>query len=197
MARKTLSPNDVDQNVAIQLSNQISELVVHLYKKRGFTQQRFAAAIGYTRPGFNQMIHSKDASRLWRLPAICAAARVLGADPVELISAARQWKPEPDLRVKSLCLLTLGTDQGSDERFSIVVKDAAESLAAHGDLDKDCSAEYAAIGAPRTLEAYRSLRMSDEELFQLTQDAIADHPKLPVWAALGKYEQEDSDPVFQ
>lgn len=190
MARKITKFQEHDDKAAVQLSFKISRLVGHLYRKRGYTQASFAEAIGYTRSSLCVIMHTTDVSRLWRLPAICAAARVLGVSAGALISAAEELDDETDSRLLSLQVLTFGLAAGSDDRFSVVVKDAAEGAGAKGDLAKDCSIEFISIAAPGTLAAYRDLGMTDEELYTKVRTALADYPGLPVWAALGKYEQE-------
>ena len=88
MARKSSTLIQADEDTAILLSQNFSDLVLFIARKRGYSQATLAEKLGYSRASLNQILNSTTSARLWRLPGMCAAARVLEIPLSDLIAQA-------------------------------------------------------------------------------------------------------------
>lgn len=185
MGRKNVDLEERGLEEAIEFSRKISETVVQLYKRKGYTQAKFASEIGYRRSSLCQILHATESARLWRLPAICAAARVLGLSPIELLTIAAATEVTPDVRAATLSLVTMGTESGSPERFTLIVEDAVADLK-RANVKEECSYEFISLSSKELVADYAEGKLSDLSLYERVKVAVELYPDVPVWAAIAK-----------
>lgn len=78
----------VDETAARQLSVKLTHVVFALADEAGYTTASFARELGISRVRLSQIKNDTEGKNLWRLPLVCAAARVLHLSVDELVRAA-------------------------------------------------------------------------------------------------------------
>lgn len=180
-----------DEDNAVELSRKISDFVLFLAKKKGMSQGAVADAMGYSRSSFCQMLNSKDASRLWRLPTLCGVCRVLGISLEKLIESAQKWEPGQNNMSAALCFIADLTEPRSMKRLkSLIEYNSPENLHPQMRLFE--------IGCKLFVSDYLSGKLSDEEAYRLIEQAEAERKTekkdpLPLWAQLAEM-YEDQKP---
>ena len=196
MARKSSTLVKQDEDMAIELGRHISGVVLHLALRRGYTQATLAEKLGYSRASLNQILNSTTSARLWRLPGMCAAARVLEIPLSDLIRAAER-------RIEGayglpLSLSLAGTKPQSDERLTLLVREALQSYPAADEIlfgDNyevlfGCRVKDIELGAPAFYSQYREGKLGDPDALAILNAAVkyvSEHGGLgefPLWAAL-------------
>ena len=192
MARKAKEQSERDVDAAVDLSTKISRVVLHIIKSRGVTQSSVAHALGYTRSSFCQMLNASEASRLWRLPALCGLSRVLGVPVEDLITTACRWTEQEDLGMASLWIITVGTEPRSSERLQEIIYEVM------GRSADQSGVRLFELGCGQFVADYKSGRLSDKDALRILRQAEDERlterdeaRRLPLWASLaGMYERK-------
>lgn len=195
MSKKSVLP--ADETAAIELSGKLSRAILSIAASRGFTLAALARAMGKSRASLSQIINGTVPCRLWTLPLLAAAARVLGTDVHKLLIMAETIPAKEDIPLQ---FAVMGTGERSTERFAALVR---EVLKGHPEADevlfgKDheavigCRATDFQHGAPELYDGYFSGDISDLQMFDILGKARAfiskngGLGKYPFWAAARK-----------
>lgn len=118
MARRGKLVFEEDREAARLLSKRLSGIISGLMEEAGETQKSIAPKIGMARPTLNVILNASDGKNLWRLPSLCAVARVLGIEVMDLFRALDAGENEDDDRgVELQQKVILATRAGSPERL--------------------------------------------------------------------------------
>ena len=187
MARRVKNQSDADNKAAVELSEKISRVVLHIIRARGLTQSRVAQELGYTRSSFCQMLNSREVARLWRLPALCGLCRVLGIQIDELIATAYRGAEQEDLGEATLWVATVGTEPRSTERLQEIIFEVT------GRNAEQSGVRLFEIGCKDFVADYRAGKLSDRDAFRILRQAEDERcvekvetARLPLWAALAE-----------
>lgn len=193
MSKKSVIPKD--EAAAVELSARLSNTIMKIATRRGFTQTSFAQAIGMNRVSLCQILNSTCPNRMWNLTRLCAAARVLHL-PVYQLLLVSQALPENGELPKYLAIL--GTTPGSPERLTMVVREVLDSQP--GADEVLFGENYEAIfgcrpvdfkhGAPEFFDGYTSRAITDRDAAAILVKAygiVSNNGglgKYPLWAAV-------------
>ena len=201
MPRKNGLAFDGDEDAATKLSAQISGVIAYVMEKEGYTQASFARAIGLSRTTLNSIMNSTERKNRWRLPSLCAAARVLHITVPDIFSAT---EPGTDDKLEALAMkASLGaTDLGSPERLERLFvralhlfSDEADELAlSKKNLATFCGCRRLEVerGAPKFYSAYTSGHLTDDEALAAILRGLAyvrqngGLGEVPLWVGLQK-----------
>lgn len=204
MPRKNALAFDGDEAEATRLSAQLSGVIGYVMEKEGYTQASFARAIGLSRTTLNSIMNSTERKNRWRLPSLCAAARVLHVTVPDIFLATEPGTSETDDRLEALAMkASLGaTDLGSPERLERLFvralhlfSDEADKLAlSKKNLAAFCGCRRLEVerGAPKFYAAYTSGRLTDEEAISAILRGLAyvrqngGLGEVPLWVGLQK-----------
>ena len=189
MPRKNSHAFEEDEKAAVELTRGLSSTLEYLLYKSSCSQAKFAPRIGYSRTAFNAVLKGADKGITWRLPMLCAVARVFNIPVYKLIRAAE----EPDLRedlARTTFLTT--TKPGSPERLRQIIGRAINIVpdVFHDDdweAQFRCSPAEIEAGVPEFYARYVSGVIGDEEAFNILQkanDYRAEKGFCPFWVAL-------------
>lgn len=194
MPRKNGYAFSEDEEAALALAGKITHVVTCLMSSAGYSQARFAKEIGFSRTTFNQVLKSTGGNHIWRLPMLCAVARVLHVSVASILQAAESDKPEV-LRELAHKSLLWATKPGSPERLRRLIIQALtifiEVLDPEDYENKyKCTPLEIEQGAPEFYAAFSSGVLSDTEVMVILKRANAYVSEkgglgnFPFWAAV-------------
>lgn len=172
MPRKNGHAFKEDEDRATGYSIWLSRAIEALIEQRGYTQSRFAREIGLSRSTMNTILNSTDGKNLWRLPTLCAAARVLNAPLWGIMKAAEEMLEKnayDDTAVHKLNYLSIvrSTEPKSPERLLRLTGQVVSSyLLFSGDSWADdfrCAPEDFKAGVPQFYEDYMTGKLDDDD----------------------------------
>ncbi len=198
MPRKNSLADPGDEQGSSVLSHKISIVIMHLMTRSHFTQAKFASEMGLSRTTLNMLLNQARGNT-WRLPTLCAAARVLDLPLWEIIKTAEEMPGESvtedvdDLTLNRLSCLSVvrATEPQSTERLFRIVGQALAPLPFQNDSWADeyrCTPEDIRAGAPQFYEDYTSGNLEDDDAFVYLYMAKMKwekrEPRGPFWTAL-------------
>jgi hypothetical protein len=189
MPRKNSHAFEEDENAAVELTKNLSATLEYLLYKSSCSQAKFAPRIGYSRTAFNAVLKGADKGITWRLPMLCAVARVFNIPVYKLIRAAE----EPDLRedlARTTFLTT--TKPASPERLRQIIGRAINIVPDLLDGDDweaqyRCSPAEIEAGVPEFYSRYVSGAIGDGEALDILRkanDYRTNNGFCPFWVAL-------------
>jgi len=189
MPRKNSHAFEVDEKAAIELTRSLSETLEYLLRETRCSQAKFAPRIGYSRTALNAVLKGADKGITWRLPMLCAVARVFNIPLYRIIQAAEDPSLMGEL-AKSVFLST--TRPGSPERLRQLVGRALciDVILLHDDnweAEYRCSPQEIEAGAPKFYSAYTLGLINDQEALSILRKAGEYRSKngfCPFWVAL-------------
>lgn len=201
MPRKNGKAVEADEIEAVRLSRELSSAISYVIKRMGYTQAEFARKIGLSRTTLNTILNSTERKNLWRLPTLCAVARVLSVSVPDLFLATLPGEHEGDDPKENLYgKAYLGsTDVGSVERLNrIIVKalnlfpdESEEGITERKDFKAFCGCRRADLeGCSKFYKAYTSCMITDEMAFAAVLKArsyVREHGgfvETPLWIGL-------------
>ena len=191
MPRKNSHAFEVDEKAAIELTRNLSRVLEDLLRETRCSQAKFAPRIGYSRTAFNAVLKGADKGITWRLPMLCAVARVFNIPLYRIIQAAEN--PSPNLRKELADSVFLSTTKPcSPERLRQLIGKALriDVILLHEDnweAEYRCSPEEIEAGAPLFYKNYIIGMMSDQEALSILCKADEYRSKngfCPFWVAL-------------
>lgn len=194
MPRKNLLADPGDEIDSSILSHKISVVIFHLMTRSQFTQAKFASDMGLSRTTLNMLLNQARGNT-WRLPTLCAAARVLKIPVWEIIRAAEKCvgdKVDQPSMQHLLSLSLLGTTAPrSPERLRRLI---AQTLDILPELDPEnweaenrCSTAEIEAGAPQFYLDYTSGSLTDDGALEYLGKAKVyrkEHEPCLFWLAL-------------
>ena len=196
MPRKNGHAFQKDEDRALEYSIWLSRVIEHLINEQDYSQARFAREIGLSRTTLNVILNSTDGKNLWRLPTLCAAARVLNLPLWELMRAAegmQEKKAVDEVALNQLgCLSVIrSTEPRSPERLLRLTRQAFSPMLFENDSWADeyrCTPEDIRAGVPQFYEDYTSGKLEDDDAFTYLYMAKKSwdkkEPRGPFWTAL-------------
>jgi len=194
-----------DDSAAAALSAELSSLLRFLLSENGYTQSGFARAVGLSRVTLNQVLKSTDGKYLWRLPLLCAAARVLGTTVSKFVSAAEarlHGDMEPSVQL-AMSMKHVPVSSDVDERLRAQIVYVLNTFSFFPGAPKDaafmredfeaayrCSPAEIKAGVPEFYKLYSEGKLSDKDIFPFLWKAAnysLDHGGLdaiPFWISL-------------
>jgi len=194
MPRKNTLAVAGDEACSAQLSVKISNVIFRLMTRSQFTQARFASEMGLSRTTLNMLLNH-ERGNTWRLPTLCAAARVLNVPVWEIVRLAETstagHMDSGDFD-RLLFLSLLGTTvPRSPERLRRLI---AQTMNILPEIDPDdwemrdrCSVAEIEAGAPRFYSDYTSGSLTDEGAMRYLREAYVywkEHEPCLFWVAL-------------
>jgi len=205
MSKNNSHTDPADVEAALHLSHQITGVVKNCMEHGGVSQAQFAKEIGVSRSSLNQVFRARDGKHLWRLPQLCAVARVLHVSVSDIVVAAETGESENSESWRDLSYRTMlyGTEPGSPERLRRMIvqffrMDAKgseyESWAEREDFETlfRCSLVEIEQGAPEFYDAFTKGKL-DQYLLDMSLSVAVDYvfkhggPKeVPLWVGIKK-----------
>lgn len=199
MSKKSVLP--ADEEAAIVLSGKISTAVRCIAARRGYTITALAEAMGKSRASLTQILNGTTPCRIWTLPLLTAAARVLHTDVHRLLIMAETVSVEEEI---PLHFAVRGTKPRSIERLAAVVREVLSDRPDAGEVlsgkDREavigCRTTDLKHGAPELYDDYLAGVISDLQLFEILGKAHAFVRKngglghYPFWAATRKVSEK-------
>lgn len=194
MPRKNNLAVTSDEEASALLSRKISNVIHWLMVRSQFTQAKFAAAMGLSRTTLNMLLNC-ERGNTWRLPTLCAAARVLKLPVWEIVRLAESSQGDNVDRNaidRLLCLSLLRTTEpGSPERLRRLVAQALNILPEldppEWEAEYRCSPAEIEAGAPQFYRDYTNGALIDEDALGVLEKAFAymeEHKPCLFWVAL-------------
>lgn len=205
MSKNNSHTDPADIEDALRLSSRITGVVKNCMKDGGVSQSQFAKEIGVSRSSLNQVFRARDGKHLWRLPQLCAVARVLHVPVSAILAAAETGESGSCESWRDLSYRTLlyGTEPGSPERLRRMLVQTFraeskgseyESWAEQENFETLCRCSPVEIeqGAPEFYEAFTNGKM-DQYVLEMYLIRAVDYvfknggpEKTPVWVGIKK-----------
>jgi len=170
MAKNNSHTEPQDLEAALKLSQNLTRVIEECIKYGGISQARFAKDIGLSRSSLNQILRSRSEKHLWRLPQLCAVARVLHVSVTDIFMEAGKEPEEGDMPGGSSLAyraLLYDTTPGSPERLRRLIVQGYRNravwenipdIAEREDFEEimKCTLPEIEQGAPEFYRAYKS-----------------------------------------